>query len=358
MRILFLGLALIFSTQIFAGWDLTSSLDKTRRYNEVTWLTSHNASMSYAGGWMIINQTKSLQMQMNEFGVRALMLDIFYSDEGPVAISFIKKRDEKELVSCHGDCQITSDILRPFQFPRKLKKIFKIIKNFLESNPSEILTVIYEDYVPSDQRVLLTQLLEEEGLTKYMLTDADTKMFKKNPVILWPTLKELVARGKRLIQFSNKGKPFLSQWSWMVENHYNIAEDKGKKCENRGGSRKSLKGQSQVLFNVNHFYDFAFDIHLVHDPNVRFINHGYLNGPLLQKYVDEVCIPKWGRVPNFISVDHANRHGSVYGGIKLGDYINELNQRPRKDYYADETVYNNIYPGGAPGEKKEEGSDE
>jgi len=60
--------------------------------------------------------------------------------------------------------------------------------------------------------------------------------------------------------------------------------------------------------------------------------------PLLEKYLEK-CKKVWGRIPNFISVDHANRHSSTYGGIKLYEIIKKLNKEPVRAYYADETVF-------------------
>lgn len=322
--------------------DIYSEVDPNRKYNEVVWLVSHNSAFNYPAGWSIVNQTKSIKDQMENHGVRGLMLDIFYSDLGP---TIFQKREKPEVVSCHGECEITRDVLRILQWPRKLSKIFEIIKNFLAANRKEIVTLLIEDYVPSENRDELVKILDESGLRKYFLDLNDTKMFKKNPVVQWPSIGQLRSRNKRLIMFSPKAGPFLSQWSWTVENHYNMGETKGENCEKRGESRSRLVRESKTLLNINHFYDFAFDTHLAHIPAMRMINHGYQNGPLLEKYLDK-CIGIWKRVPNFISVDHANRHKSIYGGIELYDLIKKLNKRPVKDFYADQTVYNAIYPGG------------
>ncbi len=340
MQKFFIFFLFIFSLNLFSKWDLTGTLDKSRRFNEVTWLAAHNADMSYPHGWMIVNQTKGLKDLMENFGVRALLLDIFLSDAGPLGT----KRDKPEIVSCHRDCEITIIALRPMQKPALLEDSLKIVKEFLDSNKNEIITIVFEDYVPPENRKELSGLFEKVGLNSYMLTPADSEMFNKNPVVQWPTLNELISKNKRLIVFSNKGSPFISQWSWTVENHYNIGEEKGENCERRGESKDGLVGQSHSLLSINYFYDFAFDIYLVHDPKVRFINHGYLNGPLLEKYLDKKCIPKWKRIPNFINVDHANRHSSVYKGIKLGDLIKKLNENPAWKYYSDETVRDMLFP--------------
>ncbi len=342
-------LLLIFPLSLFSFSDLNSGLDKNRRYNEVTWLTAHNADMSYPNGWMIVNQTKGLQDLMENFGVRALMLDVHRSNEGPIGM----KRDKEEIVSCHESCNITANALRPMQKPALQEDNLKVVKEFLDGHPNEIVTLLIEDYVPSENRKELSDLIEKVGLKSYLLTPEEVDMFDKNPVVKWPTLNDLISKGKRLIAFSPKGNPFIKQWDWMVENHYNMGEDKGEKCEKRGESRDGLVGQSYSLLNVNHFYDFCFDIHLVHDPRVRFINHGYFNGPLLEKYVNDVCLTKWKRVPNFISVDHANRQSSVYGGIELGEIIKNLNKNPAWKYYSDETVRTQLFPNWKTEEEKE-----
>jgi hypothetical protein len=352
MQKFFIFFFFIFPLTSFPQVDLTGTLDKTRRYNEVTWLAAHNADMSYPNGWMIVNQTKGLKDLMENSGVRALLLDTYFSDDGPVGT----KRDKPEIVSCHSSCELTANALRPMQNPALLEDNLKVVKEFLDSNKNEIITIILEDYTPNENKKDLSGVFDKVGLTPYMLTSADTNMFNKNPVVQWPSLNDLLSKNKRLIVFSNRSDPFIYQWSWMVENHYNMGEEKGESCEKRGESKDGLVGQSHTLLSINHFYDFSFDILLAHDPKTRFINHGYFNGPILEEYLDKKCLPLWKRIPNFINIDHAHRHSSVYGGIELGDLIKKLNKNPAWKYYSDESIRDKLFPNWrAEKEEKNEG---
>ena len=323
-------LILFLSTNAFA--NIYKNIDGNRRYNEVVWLTAHNAFANYRAGWSIVNQTRSIKDLMENFNVRGLMLDIYRSDQGS-ALGL--KRDKPEIVSCHGECDISVGVLRVLRAPRLLSEILKIIKTFLDNNPKEIITIIFEDYVDGKYRGELTTIFEEVGLTKYWLKPEDSNLFDKVPVLKWPTINKLRSTNKRLIVFSPRGGPFIGQWAWMVENHYNYAEDKGANCEKRGESREHLNMQPHIPLNINLFYNFAFDTHAAHVPEIRMINHGLLNGPMLKKYIEEKCLKYWKRLPTFISLDHAHRYTGIYGGTDLRDYIKELNKKPVEDFYAD-----------------------
>src|SRR5579872_4852233 len=51
----------------------------TKKYNEVSFLTTHNAFASSAYGYFITSQTLSIPEQL-QYGVRALMIDLWWYD--------------------------------------------------------------------------------------------------------------------------------------------------------------------------------------------------------------------------------------------------------------------------------------
>lgn len=96
-------------------------------------------------------------------------------------------------------------------------KVLKEIEAFLRANPSEIVTVMIEDYVTS--RRGLMKVFEAAGLRKYWFPL--TKMPKNGGN--WPTLNDMIHKNQRLIVFTSKAAKEASegiayQWRYVVEN--------------------------------------------------------------------------------------------------------------------------------------------
>jgi hypothetical protein len=101
----------------------------------------------------------------------------------------------------------------------------KEVENFLTANPSEIVTLILEDYVETPNG--LTNIFKASGLMKYWFPISSMPKDGQD----WPLVKDMVAKNHRLIVFgSQKNKEqsegIAYQWNYMVENqckqHLNI----------------------------------------------------------------------------------------------------------------------------------------
>lgn len=97
----------------------------------------------------------------------------------------------------------------------------KEVETFLRANPSEIVTIILEDYVQTPNG--LSNLLKAAGLTKYLFPS--TKMPKNGGD--WPLVKDMIAQNQRLLVFTSKKSKEKSegiayQWNYMVENKCTI----------------------------------------------------------------------------------------------------------------------------------------
>lgn len=91
------------------------------------------------------------------------------------------------------------------------------IKNFLESNPSEVITIFIEDYVTSPQG--LTKVFNASGLSKYWFPVSE---MPKNGGD-WPLLSDIISKNQRLLVFTSKKKKEASEgiayeWNYVVEN--------------------------------------------------------------------------------------------------------------------------------------------
>ncbi len=93
----------------------------------------------------------------------------------------------------------------------------KEVEAFLAANPSEIVTLILEDYVESPNG--LTNVFNAAGLMKYWFPVSNMPQNGQD----WPLVKDMVANNQRLIVFTSKRQKQQSegiayQWNYMVEN--------------------------------------------------------------------------------------------------------------------------------------------
>lgn len=93
----------------------------------------------------------------------------------------------------------------------------KEVEAFLSQNPTEIVTIIIEDYVHTPKG--LTNLFTLAGLDKYWFPVS--KMPKKG--VDWPTVTEMVQENHRLLVFtsdsSKEAKEGIAyQWRYFLEN--------------------------------------------------------------------------------------------------------------------------------------------
>ncbi|KAK4393208.1 PI-PLC X domain-containing protein [Sesamum angolense] len=207
--------------------------------NKYAFLTTHNAyaieGEPYHTGVpriTLTNQEDTVTQQLNN-GVRALMLDT-YDFEGDIWL-------------CHsfgGRCH-------DFTAFEPAIDTLKEIEAFLSGNPSEIVTVILEDYVHTPNG--LTKVFTEAGLMKYWFPLS--KMPKNGQD--WPLVSEMVANNQRLLVFTSikskeSSEGIAYQWNYMVENQYGDDGMKAGECSNRGES-SALNDKTKSLVLVNYF---------------------------------------------------------------------------------------------------------
>ncbi|KAF9603943.1 hypothetical protein IFM89_039163 [Coptis chinensis] len=220
--------------------DQFKLLNNSLPFNKYAFLTTHNAFAidgypSHTGVPRVTfsNQEDSITQQLNN-GARALMLDT-YDFEGDIWL-------------CHsngGKCNIFT------AFGPALDTL-KEIEAFLASNPSEIVTLILEDYVETPNG--LTNVFTSAGLMKYWFPLSKMPQNGKD----WPLVSDMVANNQRLIVFTSKRakqdtEGIAYQWNYMVENQYGNDGMKAGSCPNRGES-SPLDDKSKSLVLVNYFY--------------------------------------------------------------------------------------------------------
>jgi hypothetical protein len=185
-------LLFLVNTSVYA--QCNGSLDNCgKQYNEVAYLTTHNAYNTDSEGFSLPNQHLGIADQLNQ-GVRAFMLDVY---------DFFGTPTQYHGSALLGTQGLSSDLDE--------------IKNFLDANSNEIVTLILECYVSADD---IESELISTGLMPYVYTHLNGTA--------WPTLQEMINLNKRLVVFSDVADASPSQawyhyvWDFAVETHYSV----------------------------------------------------------------------------------------------------------------------------------------
>lgn len=211
MRLIFLFLLLAEMVAAQTGEMLS------KRYNEATFLATHNAYNAKINGLKFPNQDLSISDQLT-CGVRAFLLDIYLQDS-----TIVQFHSKKWLGSA------------PFA------STLEEIKQFMEQDSNAVITLILESYVPAEA---LEKALKDAQLFDKLYCKKDS---------LWPTLIEMVKLDQRLIIFSEKREDSLQfpgihyAWNFMADTPYsNYRIKKLNETINRGKAENEL-------FLLNHF---------------------------------------------------------------------------------------------------------
>ncbi|XP_057541668.1 PI-PLC X domain-containing protein At5g67130-like isoform X1 [Amaranthus tricolor] len=252
-------------------------------FNKYSWLTAHNAfamtenSISATGTILLApsNQEDSITSQLRN-GVRGLMLDMY---------DF-----QNDIWLCHsfgGKC---------FDFTafQPAINVLKEIENFLQRNPTEIVTIFIEDYVTSPKG--LTKVFNAAGLGKFMFPLSRMPTNGSD----WPNVDDMVQKNQRLVVFTSMKSKEASegiayQWKYVVENQYGDEGMVAGSCPNRGES-PAMNTNTIPLILVNYF-----------PTNPNKSRACMQNSAPLINMVN-TCLEQDGkRWPNFIAVDYYQR---------------------------------------------------
>ncbi|MQM05348.1 hypothetical protein Taro_038159 [Colocasia esculenta] len=251
-------------------------------FNKYAYLTTHNAyaiegepSRTGVPRVTFTNQEDTVTQQLNN-GVRALMLDT-YDFEGDVWL-------------CHSRGGKCYDITAFEPFIETLREI----EAFLSANPSEIITLILEDYVRAPHG--LTRVFKESGLRKYWFPKSRMPRDGRD----WPLVSDMIAANQRLVVFTSvpskeRTEGIAYQWNYMVENQYGDGGMRDGRCRNRAESA-AMHDTGKSLVLVNYFSSIPVkQVACVH-------NSAELLGML------ETCYAAAGnRWANFVAVDYYKR---------------------------------------------------
>jgi hypothetical protein len=230
--------------------------DQNRRYSDTLFLAAHNAFATYARGYVYAQQAMSLTDQL-DYGVRALLLDLHWCDGG-VAVA-------------HGGC-LADGLLR---FPRSaagfvgLRGTLDTIVAWMRANPSEVVTIFFEDYVTnmgSAKRAAVDYELGRYAELVYRPEDRQAAMRAATgpaaaEAAAWPVIGDLVRSGRRLLVFSDHTQTEYchAMWAEINENRFSTVTFPAL-CEERDQSKRQGAGQTRTLVMANIFPKAPFEL--------------------------------------------------------------------------------------------------
>lgn len=244
-----------------------------RRYDQVAYATAHNAMSSTEAGFRPPNNKFAIPQQLAD-GVRAFMLDTYEQDG--------------ELLLCHAECSLGNS---------PLVDTLAVFAEWLEANPTDVLTLIFEAYISGEQTATA---FAEAGLLDAVWTQTEGAP--------WPTLEEMITANRRLVVFSDRrGGPewhhFMWDYAWETAFSYPSVE--AFDCApNRGDP-------NNALFILNHFITAPI-------AQLRYAEEANQNPLFETRALD--CLQRSGQLPNFVTVDFY----SVGALFDVVDTLNEL----------------------------------
>ncbi|XP_058192228.1 PI-PLC X domain-containing protein At5g67130-like [Rhododendron vialii] len=187
--------------------------------------------------------------------------------------------------------------------------LFQEVEEFLNSNPSEIVTLILEDQVETPNG--LAKIFNVTGLAKYMLPLSKMPRYGGD----WPRVKDMVAANQRLVVFSSskakeESEGIAYQGNFVVEYKYGRRGKDTWNCTKRDDDLSPLeeKRKSLVLLNYHSTPIFA-----------RYYNE--MNSKDLMNATHKCYTTASNNWANFIAVDYG-KGIDVRPAFQAVDFLN------------------------------------
>lgn len=236
-----------------------------KKYNEVCFLMTHNAMNSKEKGFTIPNQTYSVTNQLRS-GVRGLMIDTYDGSNG-IALTY----------------HVTGILGQ-----QKLVDVLKEIKDFMQENTNEVITIIFEN---NGSNVQLEKAIDSIGLDKitFIHQHGDS----------WPSLQNMVDSNQRLVLFVEQNKLprasyLMHAWSTIFDTPYTFRSvSEFNSNVNRGGTG------SKELYLVNHWISNGLGL-----PDSTFAPQANMKSVLSKRVQD--CATVNRHFINYLGVDFSH----------------------------------------------------
>jgi hypothetical protein len=199
------------------------------------------------------------------------------------------------LYFCHGFCELGAYPVVP---------ALREIRDFMVAHPDEVIIIIVEDTVTAQD---LASAFDKAGFADLVFTAPASPQ--------WPTLRQLIETGRRVVVFTESGRPGVPwlrpAFAAFRETPYTFHKVEDFSCRaNRGGDA----GQ---LLQVNHWIDTT--------PTPKPSNAAVVNAYEFLLARAEQCAAERRHLPNLIAVD-------FYQTGDLLAVVNKLNRVAQPDF--------------------------
>ena len=259
-----------------------------RKYSDVSYATMHNAYATTQDG-IVFAQHRACMRSGLVAGIRGFMLDVHLTTDG-------------DLKLCHARCSIGSV---------SLAGTLLMFVEFLQQNPREVVTILWEVGYDGRQDVQQTHRLELKELFNKAIQDAGLVQYLHVQPFLeeWPTLQAMIDANRRLVILTDSFTTIDADWDMYTWSH---AFDTPFSNRNKAALERNCKMNrgrlTNRLFIMNHI---TVQGTLSIDNTVLGIIHDIapiddIEGINMEPFMwDRVlaCTQCLGRFPNFVAVD-------------------------------------------------------
>jgi hypothetical protein len=232
-----------------------------RRLDQVVFPATHNAMSNAEDGFLAPNQSHNIKRQLED-GIRALLIDTHSWRGG----SYL----------CHSICEFGN---------RPLVDGLRDIATFLRGHPDEVVVLIIEDGVSAADT--------EKAFKDSTLIDFVYVHDGAAAAAHWPTLRQMIASGKRLVVTAENGGPppawYHHVWDLAWDTPYTFKSKSDFSCAQNRGDR------SHDLFLLNHWLE---------NPLATEGQSATANARDVLLGRARQCQMESGKLPNFVAVNH------------------------------------------------------
>lgn len=262
-----------------------------RKYSNITMVAAHNSPFVRPGN-SGSNQELPVGTQLND-GIRLVQAQIQYP------------ANASDPHFCHTTC----DLLDAGPITEWLTEV----RRWVDTHPYDVITILLGNGNYS-KPAAYAPYIEQTGILKYVYTPPYLPMTLDD----WPTLEDMIIRGKRVVMFLDY-EANQTAYPWLIDEFSQVWEtpfnpvDRDFPCTVQRPPNLSDSSAKDRLYLLNHNLAAEFNVFgaelLV--PAVSLLNEtnnvtGYGSLGLSANN----CRSDWGRAPNFLNVDYYN-----YGGF-------------------------------------------
>ncbi|KAG0161506.1 hypothetical protein PDIDSM_9040 [Penicillium digitatum] len=267
-----------------------------RSYSNITFVGSHDSA--FVGPLPQQNQNINIKAQL-DMGIRYLQAQTHRS---------ITDRNVIDL--CHTSCLLEN--------AGSLKLYLTTIKNWLDVNPNEVVTLL----LTNGDSVAITEFgdtLSSSGISNYAYVPSANPL----PIANWPTLSDMISSGKRLVVFLDYGADIKKvnfiqdEFAYYFETAYDVTDASFSNCSLDRPFGAAATGRMGI---VNHFLDIeVFGVKIPARQRASTTNAA--TGPGSIGAQAALCSGLYGRAPNVVLADFVDKGDVIAAQKNLNGFL-------------------------------------